>query len=79
MSDTDVMLGQIWQVVAPYLIGAWELLKKIWAEAPMPLLIGVILGLLLGRLVKAALIVMGVAAVVYLAVRVFGVPVPGAS
>ena len=73
----DVLLTQIWQMVSPYVGGAWAALQRIFAETPTPLLIGIVVGLLLARVLRGVLIVAGLAAVVFVAVRVFGIAVPG--
>ncbi|MFX3569323.1 MULTISPECIES: hypothetical protein [Comamonadaceae] len=73
----DAMLTQIWQMVSPYVGGAWAALQRIFAETPTPLLIGIVVGLLLARVLRGVLIVAGLAAVVFVAVRVFGIAVPG--
>ena len=73
----DALLTQIWQMVSPYVGGAWAALQRIFAETPTPLLIGIVVGLLLARVLRGALIVAGLAAVVFVAVRVFGIAVPG--
>lgn len=72
----DALLTQIWQMVSPYVRGAWAALQRIFAETPTPLLIGILLGLLLARVLRRVLIVAGLAAVVFVAVRVFGIAVP---
>ncbi len=74
---TDALLTQIWQMVSPYVGGAWAALQRIFAETPTPLLIGIVVGLLLARVLRGVLIVAGLAAVVFVAVRVFGIAVPG--
>ena len=73
----DTLLTQIWKMVSPYVGGAWATLQRIYAETPTPLLIGVVVGLLLARVLRGILIVAGLAAVVFVAVRMFGVAVPG--
>lgn len=73
----DTLLTQIWQMVSPYMGGAWAALQRIFAETPTPLLIGIVVGLLLARVLRGVLIVAGLAAVVFVAVRVFGIAVPG--
>ena len=73
----DALLTQIWQMVSPYVGGAWAALQRIFAETPTPLLIGIVVGLLLARVLRGVLIVAGLAAVVFVAVRVFGFAVPG--
>ena len=73
----DALLTQIWQMVSPYVGGAWAALQRIFAETPTPLLIGIVGGLLLARVLRGVLIVAGLAAVVFVAVRVFGIAVPG--
>lgn len=73
----DALLTQIWQMVSPYVGGAWAALQRIFAETPTPLLIGIVVGLLLARVLRGVLIVAGLAAVVFVAVRVFGIAVPG--
>ena len=73
----DAMLTQIWQMVSPYVGGAWAALQRIFAETPTPLLIGIVVGLLLARVLRGVLIVAGLAAGVFVAVRVFGIAVPG--
>lgn len=73
----DALLTQIWQMVSPYVGGAWAALQRIFAETPTPLLIGIVVGLLLARVLRGVLIVAGLAAVVFVAVRVFGITVPG--
>lgn len=73
----DALLTQIWQMVSPYVGGAWTALQRIFAETPTPLLIGIVVGLLLARVLRGVLIVAGLAAVVFVAVRVFGIAVPG--
>ena len=73
----DALLTQIWQMVSPYVGGAWAALQRIFAETPTPLLIGIVVGLLLARVLRGVLIVAGLAAVVFVAVRVFGSAVPG--
>lgn len=73
----DALLLQVWQMVSPYVGGAWATLQRIYAETPTPLLIGVVVGLLLARVLRGILIVAGLAAVVFVAVRVFGIAVPG--
>lgn len=73
----DALLTQIWQMVSPYVGGAWAALQRIFAETPTPLLIGIVVGLLLVRVLRGVLIVAGLAAVVFVAVRVFGIAVPG--
>lgn len=73
----DALLTQIWQMVSPYVGGAWAALQRIFAETPTPLLIGIVVGLLLARVLRGLLIVAGLAAVVFVAVRVFGIAVPG--
>ncbi len=73
----DALLTQIWQMVSPYVGGAWAALQRIFAENPTPLLIGIVVGLLLARVLRGVLIVAGLAAVVFVAVRVFGIAVPG--
>ena len=45
----DALLTQIWQMVSPYVGGAWAALQRIFAETPTPLLIGIVVGLLLAR------------------------------
>lgn len=72
----DALLLQVWQM-APYVGGAWATLQRIYAETPTPLLIGVVVGLLLARVLRGILIVAGLAAVVFVAARVFGIAVPG--
>lgn len=72
----DQLLTQIWQMVYPYVGGAWEALQRIFNETPTPLLIGVIVGLLLARVLRSMLVVAGLAAVVFVAVKVFGVSLP---
>lgn len=47
-----------------------------YAETPAPLLIGIVVGLLSARILRVLLIVAGVAAVLFVAVRVFGITVP---
>jgi len=64
-------------MVSPYVGGAWAALQRIFAETPTPLLIGIVVGLLLARVLRGVLIVAGLAAVVFVAVRVFGIAVPG--
>ncbi len=73
----DALLTQIWQMVSPYVGGAWAALQRIFAETPTPLLIGIVVGLLLARVLRGVLIVAGLVAVVFVAVRVFGIAVPG--
>lgn len=73
----DALLTQIWQMVSPYVGGAWAALQRIFAETPAPLLIGIVVGLLLARVLRGVLVVAGLAAVVFVAVRVFGIAVPG--
>lgn len=73
----DTLLTQVWKMVSPYVGGAWATLQRIYAETPTPLLIGVVVGLLLARVLRGILIVAGLAAVVFVAVRMFGVAVPG--
>jgi len=73
----DALLTQIWQMVSPYVGGAWAALQRIFAETPTPLLIGIVVGLLLARVLRGVLIVAGLAAVGFVAVRVFGIAVPG--
>ena len=73
----DALLTQIWQMVSPYVGGAWAALQRIFAETPTPLLVGIVVGLLLARVLRGVLIVAGLAAVVFVAVRVFGIAVPG--
>ena len=73
----DALLTQIWQMVSPYVGGVWAALQRIFAETPTPLLIGIVVGLLLARVLRGVLIVAGLAAVVFVAVRVFGIAVPG--
>ena len=73
----DALLTQIWQMVSPYVGGAWAALQRIFAQTPTPLLIGIVVGLLLARVLRGVLIVAGLAAVVFVAVRVFGIAVPG--
>lgn len=73
----DALLTQVWQMVSPYVGGAWAALQRIFAETPTPLLIGIVVGLLLARVLRGVLIVAGLAAVVFVAVRVFGIAVPG--
>lgn len=73
----DALLTQIWQMVSPYVGGAWAALQRIFAETPTPLLISIVVGLLLARVLRGVLIVAGLAAVVFVAVRVFGIAVPG--
>ncbi len=73
----DALLTQIWQMASPYVGGAWAALQRIFAETPTPLLIGIVVGLLLARVLRGVLIVAGLAAVVFVAVRVFGIAVPG--
>lgn len=73
----DALLAQIWQMASPYVGGAWAALQRIFAETPTPLLIGIVVGLLLARVLRGVLIVAGLAAVVFVAVRVFGIAVPG--
>lgn len=73
----DTLLTQIWKMVSPYVGGAWATLQRIYAETPTSLLIGVVVGLLLARVLRGILIVAGLAAVVFVAVRMFGVAVPG--
>ena len=73
----DALLTQIWQMVSPYVGGAWAALQRIFAETPTPLLIGIVVGLLIARVQRGELIVAGLAAVVFVAVRVFGIAVPG--
>lgn len=73
----DALLTQIWQMVSPYVGGAWAALQRIFAETPTPLLIGIVVGLLLARVLRGVVIVAGLAAVVFVAVRVFGIAVPG--
>lgn len=73
----DALLTQIWQMVSPYVGGAWAALQRIFAETPTPLLIGIVVGLLLARVLRGVLIVAGLAAAVFVAVRVFGIAVPG--
>ena len=73
----DALLTQIWQMVSPYVGGAWAALQRIFAETPTTLLIGIVVGLLLARVLRGVLIVAGLAAVVFVAVRVFGIAVPG--
>ena len=73
----DALLTQIWQMASPYVGGAWAALQRIFAETPTPLLIGIVVGLLLARVLRGVLIVAGLAAVVFVAVRVFGITVPG--
>ncbi len=73
----DALLTQRWQMVSPYLVGACAALQRIFAETPTPLLIGIVVGLLLARVLRGVLIVAGLAAVVFVAVRVFGIAVPG--
>ena len=75
----DALLTQIWQMVSPYVGGAWAALQRIFAETPTPLLIGIVVGLLLARVLRGVLIVAGLAAVVFVAVRVFGIAVPGSG
>jgi hypothetical protein len=72
----DALLLQVWQMVSPYVGGVWATLQRIYAETPTPLLIGVVVGLLLARVLRGILIVAGLAAVVFVAVRVFGIAVP---
>ncbi|WP_459203456.1 hypothetical protein ACQVRV_00320 (plasmid) [Ralstonia pseudosolanacearum] len=64
MSDLpmDALLGQVWAMAAPYLGGAWDMLQRAWADAPKSLLIGIVLGLVLARLLRALLIVAGLGA-----------------
>lgn len=73
----DALLLQAWQMVSPYVGGAWATLQRIYAETPTPLLIGVVVGLLLARVLRGILIVAGLAAVMFVAVRLFGIAVPG--
>lgn len=73
----DALLMQMWQMVSPYVGGAWAMLQRIYAETPTPLLIGIVVGLLLARVLRGVLIVAGLAAVAFVAVRFFGIPVPG--
>lgn len=73
----DALLTQIWQMVSPYVGGAWAALQRIFAETPTPLLIGIVVGLLLARVLRGVLIVAGLAAVAFVAMRVFGIAVPG--
>jgi len=77
----DALLTQIWQMASPYVGGAWAALQRIFAETPTPLLIGIVVGLLLARVLRGVLrgvlIVAGLAAVVFVAVRGFGIAVPG--
>lgn len=72
----DALLLQVWQMVSAYVDGAWATLQRIYAETPAPLLIGIVVGLLLARILRVLLIVAGVAAVLFVAVRVFGITVP---
>lgn len=74
---TDALLLQVWQMVSPYLGGAWSALQRLYAETPTPLLIGVVVGLLLARVMRGLLIAVGLVVVGFVAVRVFGIPVPG--
>ena len=74
---TDALLLQVWQMLSPYVGGAWAMLQKIYAETPTPLLIGIIVGLLFARVVRSLLIVMGLIAVAFVAARIFGISVPG--
>jgi hypothetical protein len=68
-----------WQMVSPYVSGAWAVLQRIFTETPTPLLIGIAVGLLLARVLRGVLVVAGLAALVFVAVRVFGIVVPGLS
>ena len=73
----NTVLTQIWQTVSPYVSGAWTTLQRIFAETPTPLLVGVIVGLLLTRLLHGVLLLAGLVALGFVAVRVFGIAVPG--
>lgn len=74
----DTLLMQIWQMVSSCVDEAWAALQRIFAETLTPLLIGIVVGLLLARVLRGVLIVAGLAVVVFfIAVRVFGVAVPG--
>lgn len=73
----DALLLQVWQMVSHYVGGPWATLQRLYAETPTPLVIGVVVGLLLARVLRGILIVVGLAAVVFVAVRVFGIAVPG--
>lgn len=73
----DTLFMQVWQMISPYVGGAWAMLQRIYAETPTPLLIGIVVGLLLARVLRGLLIVAGLAAVLFVAVRFFGISVPG--
>lgn len=73
----DALLTQTWQMTSPYVSAAWEALQRIYAGAPTPLLIGIVVGLLLARVLRGVLIVAGLVAVALVAVRVFGIALPG--
>ncbi|AOJ79200.1 hypothetical protein WS86_00205 (plasmid) [Burkholderia savannae] len=71
------IVAQVWAMVSPYISGGWAMLQCLWNESPKPVLIGVVVGMLLARVVRGILIVGVVAACAMVAVRVFGVAVPG--
>ena len=73
----DALLAQLWQVVVPYVSGAWGGLQSLFAQAPTALFVGIAIGLVLAQVLRVLLIVAGVAALVYVAARVFGGAVPG--
>ncbi|MCW5220934.1 hypothetical protein [Verminephrobacter aporrectodeae] len=79
MNDLPVgdMLAQAWAMLASHLGSAWSWLQRIWDEAPVPLLLGIVIGLVLARLLRSLLLVIGLIAVAFVVVRMAGISVPG--
>lgn len=73
----DALLAQLWEMLYPYVGDAWSTLQRIYAETPTPLLIGIVVGLLLVRVLRGILVVVCLAALVFVAARMFGIAVPG--
>ena len=72
----DALLLQVWKMVSSYLAALWATLQNIFTASSAPLLIGIILGLLFARALRALLIVTVLAAVGIIAVRVFDITLP---
>ena len=71
------VLAKMWAMVLPYIGGAWEMLQQVWNESPTPVLIGIIVGILLARVARGILIVGAIAVCAIVAVRLFGLNIPG--
>jgi len=73
----DLQLSQSWQFAAPFVGVAWEMVQRMYADAPTSLLTGVVIGLILSRLLRGALVVVFIASMAFIATRMLGISIPG--